>query len=499
MNNESSATPGAEPPFVITVMGDFQNAPDNLSTPPAERSPIDVDRDNFDQVMGRLRPTWRGELGNLPQDHGRVEIELNFCRLEDFDPDRLIDNAEPLRALAALRQALNDPARFEAVTEQVSAWLGTPTAAGATSPVSDDGPATLLEQLLRQRGPGDDRRRPAQPPRDLQLLLHQLVAPHLIKIDTARQGELVAALDRELSGQLRAVLHDPDFQRLEAAWRGLRFLVDSVEGEAGLKVRLLQFSKSELQADLGAAPDDLDATALGRLLLQPAATPGGDAAALLAGVYSFGRTAEDIQLLENLGAVGQRLAAIFVGAVDPQLLDCSSFAELPDAHHLGRAFQQADYRGWNALRATPQARHLALALPPFLLRLPYGPDTVAAESFRFVEQADAGDHGGLLWCNPVFAVAAVVATAFAAEGWSLNPARRVPQLEGLPLYVYRDQGTAVSKPCTEALLNERLLGLLEDNGLLPLVAYRDTDKVTLPCLQTVAQPRSPLGWNRAVG
>jgi type VI secretion system protein ImpC len=142
------------------------------------------------------------------------------------------------------------------------------------------------------------------------------------------------------------------------------------------------------------------------------------------------------------------------------------------------------------------AHWLTLALPRFLLRLPYGTATAPTETFVFEELLNGGDHEQLLWGNPAFVVAAVIAETFAAEGWALDLSQRVHRVERLPLYIYQEAGIARTKPCAEVLLSERGVEALAEAGLVPLVSYRDTDMVALPCIQALAAPRVPLQWNQ---
>ena len=322
-----------------------------------------------------------------------------------------------------------------------------------------------------------------------------MVRPYLIHIDTARQATLLNAIDQALSQQVRSVLHHPAFQQLEAAWRSVRWLVESAETGAQLKIHMVQLTKGELQQDLAASPA-LEASGLARLLLDPASVPGSQSTALLIGNYEFTHTPEDLALLVRLGSIAQRLGAPFVAAASPRVLGYVSFTEMPPAGELVRRFQEASYQRWQGFRQSPEARWVALALPRVLLRLPYGSETEPIESFPFEEQMIGFGHDHLLWGNPAFALAVVIAAAFAVEGWSLDFGTRVHRLEGLPLYVYHEEGTACMKPCAEVLLSERVVQALVEAGLVPLASYRNADSVALPCMQSLAEPRSSLTWTR---
>src|SRR5207249_1423022 len=98
-------------------------------------------------------------------------------------------------------------------------------------------------------------------------------------------------------GQMRAILHHPAFQALEAAWRGLYFFVRRLDTDANLKLHFLDVSKAELAADLGAA-EDLSTTGLYKLLVeQTVNTPGAKPWAVVVGHYTFDQQRPDVELL----------------------------------------------------------------------------------------------------------------------------------------------------------------------------------------------------------
>jgi type VI secretion system protein ImpC len=313
-------------------------------------------------------------------------------------------------------------------------------------------------------------------------------------VDTAKQAVLIDAVDRALSHQLRVVLQDSSFKRLEATWRSMHWLTSNTETGADLNILMVHVTKDELMRDMDdhVSPNE---SGLAHLLLESTSIPGGRVPALLVGNYEFDHSLEDLALLERIGSIAQRLKAPFVAAAGPSLLGLESFNELSSLRDLERRMGDSAHDAWRALRDSPQARWLALALPRVLCRLPYGPETKAAESFKFEETVAGCTHEELLWGNPAFRVAGVVAAAFATNGWSLSFAGGVSRLEGLPLYVYRDLGETVSKPCAEVFISERIVEMLEEAGLVPLVSHRDADVIALPCLQSLGLPRCPLSWS----
>jgi type VI secretion system protein ImpC len=461
-------------PFHIAILGDFTGRENRAQIDPTfvARQPVLIDRDNYDEVLAQFAPELRLPLGG--PDGPRVPIA--FRELDDFHPDRIFDRLKIFQALRETREGLHDPARFEAAAEEVRSWSGIAKPRSPTTQVSRPPARDLLEQALTatesKRGEASaDRGRD-----DFQALLHDIVAPFIEAKPDPQRPELVAQVDAAISGQMRALLHHPDFQALEAAWRAVFFLVRRLTTDANLKVFLLDIAKPELAADLAATY---------KFLIQ--GVPDAQPWAVLAGNYSFDRTDEDLQLLGRMAAVARQAGAPFLAAALPRVLGCDSFADAPDPRDwrpAGSAVQS-----WDALRGLPQASWLGLALPRFLLRLPYGIETDAAEHFAFEEFGLVPRHEDYLWGNAAFACAYLLGEAFSESGWHLRPGE-VREIGGLPLHVYRAGGESSLKPCAEALLTDRAVEAILDRGLMALVSM--SDSVRLVRFQSLAHPAAAL-------
>lgn len=98
-----------ELPFVVGVLGDFSGKPIDALPRVRDRKFVQVDRDNFDQVLAGMKPRLAYQVENkLSEGGGKLGIELNFREIEDFTPDRVVQQVEPLRKLVELRQNLSD-------------------------------------------------------------------------------------------------------------------------------------------------------------------------------------------------------------------------------------------------------------------------------------------------------------------------------------------------------------------------------------------------------
>ena len=211
------------------------------------------------------------------------------------------------------------------------------------------------------------------------------------QIDAVFVDSLLVALDRRLGDQLDELLHHPAVQKLEAAWRGLALVVDSVRFEENIQVELANCSKQALADDFADAPE-IPKSGLYRLAYTGAyATFGGKPYGLICADYEFGPGAEDLGLLRQCAAVAAMAHAPFITNIGPDFFGLQSFADLPRVRDLPAILAGPRYRLWHAFRDTEDARYVGLCLPRFLLRAPYRPDTDPFAPLRFRETVD-DDH-----------------------------------------------------------------------------------------------------------
>ncbi|MBP6003950.1 MAG: type VI secretion system contractile sheath small subunit [Pyrinomonadaceae bacterium] len=98
-----------ELPFVLGVMGDFVGKPEEPLPAFKNRKFVEIDPDNFNQVLAGMAPRLAYTVDNKLQDDGsKMGVELNFTSIEDFEPDRVVQQVEPLRKLVEARQKLAD-------------------------------------------------------------------------------------------------------------------------------------------------------------------------------------------------------------------------------------------------------------------------------------------------------------------------------------------------------------------------------------------------------
>lgn len=304
---------------------------------------------------------------------------------------------------------------------------------------------------------------------------------------------LVAEIDEAMSRQLNLILHAPDFQMLEATWRGLFLLVRASDKDIGAKVRIMDISKRDLRRTLRKFRGNVwDQSPIFRKIYEEEfGQLGGEPFGLLVGDYSFDQSPEDVALLSDIAMTAAAAHAPFVAAAAPSLLRLDDWSEIANPRDLLRIFTTPEYVAWRALREQEDSRYLGLCMPRFLARLPYGAATDPLDAFAFEEDADGADTSNLLWANAAYAFAANVMRAFVLYGWCsrIRGIDRGGLVEGLPVHHHPTaDGDVDRRTVTEVCLSERREAELASCGLIPLVHRKNTGFAAFVSANSLQKP-----------
>ncbi len=484
-------------PFRLLVMGDFSGRASRGALRAAaslvDLRPIQVDRDLIEELPAKL-----GAVISLTLAEGETPLTLRFEELEDFHPDRLFERVAIFQHLRQVRRELRSPTTYTSAAAEVRSWFNEASpqakenAPPPASPVS--APSTSLLDRVLEATPavsGDTDKRSAAGDAGWAQFLTTLVTPHLVAADNPQEEELVVAVDNMISALMRAILHHAAFQALEASWRGLHFLLSRLETNEHVQVFLLDFCKEELVADLLPAAD-LSTTRMYKVLVEKAVeTPGAGPWTTLIGDFYFTGNREDAEVLARLAKICTRAGAPFLAGASAQLVGCDDLAATPDPRDWQPALKGKDQSAWEALRAMPEAAFVGLALPRFLLRLPYGEATDPIDRFSFEEMEGIPAHSSYMWGNPVFACASLLGQAFSRNGWQFQPDEML-EVDRLPLHVFKENGEVTTKPCAEILLTQKAAEQILDQGVMVLLSFKDQDKIRLARFQSIAEPLTRL-------
>jgi type VI secretion system protein ImpC len=302
----------------------------------------------------------------------------------------------------------------------------------------------------------------------------------------------LAQIDRLISVQLNEVIHHPSFQKLEATWRGIKYLMDQSETNDMLKIKVLNASKKDLLRDLQRAPEFDQSALFKKVYEEEFGVFGGAPFAAMVGDYEFGRGPEDLELLEKIGQVASAAHAPFLSAASPQLLNLGDYTQLGAPRDMSKIFDSTEYAKWKSFRQSDDSRYVALTLPHILMRQPYGQETKQIEAFAYEEAVDGRDHSKYLWGNAAFGLAARMTNSFSKSGWcaSIRGVENGGLVEGLTAHNFRtDEGDVALKCPTEVSITDRREKELADQGFVPLVHCKGTDKAAFFSVQTVNKPK----------
>src|SRR5208337_2178168 len=259
---------------------------------------------------------------------------------------------------------------------------GAQTATQAAEAVTTEG-VSFLDQVIG----ATKQTAPDQTTDLVKNLVEQAMAGTVVfdKNLTRTFNRAIDAIDRKLSEQLNAIVHDPKFLKLEGTWRGLNYLVMSSETSTSLKIRLLNASKRDLSRDLQRAVEFDQSQIFKKIYENEFGTPGGEPYAALIGDYEWTQHPDDVETLRLLSNVAASGFSPFVSAAGPGMFGFSDYTELSKPRDLAKIFETAEYMKWRSFRDSEDARFVSLVMPRVIARLPYGANTKPIDEFGYEE------------------------------------------------------------------------------------------------------------------
>ncbi len=457
--------PSGETPFCLGIVGDFSGGGRALGNHQASGlgRPL-LKRITPENVLGLAGLTPEIRVTNLPD--GLPDLAMKFSSLEDFHPDALYQKLDIFRPHREARRGITT-GETTVVADPETRETPEPN-----RPVGDPG-SGLLDAVL-----GETKREMPKAgsdvEEDLDAFLRRVVKPHVIAATPDHSQEL-EELDHLTSTLMSALLHNPEVRKLESLWRSMVFLLSRIEVTTKLRVYLIDVSKQELVADL-LSTDEPAEWGFAHTLLRPLSEHGEELrwAALLS-TFDFGRDPHDVTLLQRLGLLAESGGVPFLGAGDDHLLGSRSLVDQPDPRDWTEPLDPL----WLDLRQRPEADWIALSIPAFLLRTPYGPGGGKTKRFGFVEGVSS--PADLLLGSPCILWGVVLGQEFARAGWDLRisgrhalaqiPMWTTPEGWGSPLRVNFSHSAAAR---------------VQEMGLIPVTNNRNEPGVALPGFASIS-------------
>ena len=402
--------------FRLLILGDFGAA--DLGRP------VLVDRDNIEDILDQWQVSADVPLaGKIP-----------FRTLDDFHPDELYRRLNMFHSLREARERLEDPETYREMAQQ----LFNPPTPEAKMDILE--PASLLDQIVAEADGG----KAADPFTEY---LRKLVAPYTVPKPDPKLPEMLQEVDAAITGNMRAILHHPNFQTVEAAWRALDLVVRAVETGPELKIHIMHLPQNLFRGDTVRAKS-LKETVLHSIL-------GATQWKYVFGAYEFGDSELDVEILGRVALLASHFHTTFISGATP---DFEKWEE-PSA-------------GLAELKRLGEIGHIGMTLPRWIVRMPYGKKSNSIDSFEFEEMEKTSKHEHYCWANPAFACALLVAENRATGEESLN-------IHNLPAHSYKDGGEMVTKPCAEFLMTQKMAEHLTDQGFMPLISMKGQDWIRL--------------------
>jgi pilus assembly protein FimV len=462
--------------FRLAILGDFTGrsvkGEIEVGEALANRKPILLDPDTVEDVIKSF-----GTTLVLPIGKEGAGVEVKLGGLDDLHPDELYENVEIFSALKSLKSQLSNGGTAENAAKSLKAWgeahgrhVAPASAVSGGNTVRADLKLSDFQKLIGDTGGTLAKPSPVDD------LLARIVGPHIRKLPDPNATAMAQAVDDALSGAMRLVLHHPDFQSVEAQWRSIDLIARSIETDDTLEVVLYDISAEEIAADLTQS-DDLSQSGFARLLTEGPMDEetGRGAYSAMVGMYTFEETPPHAQLLGRIARVAAHVDAPFFAAMTP------GFLETPKADRHPLVAKE-----WDTLRAMPEAGHLGLASPRFMLRRPYGAKTEPIYEFDFEEFTQKVGLSGMLWANPVVLIAILLAKSFKENGAHMGLGK-IMSLGDIPYHYVLDRfGDQVALPCTERNLTLDKVETVLGRGYLPVISIKGRDEVRLGSFQSLA-------------
>ncbi len=444
---------------------------DEFGSAAVSQRPLEVHPDNRDDVMQRLQP-------RIDITVGESALKLTFRRLEDFHPDHLIQNLEIFAPFCRIRRELLDPATFEQAASTVKSWPIWQADSAAGDQQSEKGgdqapPAEKMSDIERLLG-RKPMSGPAQAKSIADQLIRDIVGPNTTPQIDPQRDDLVAVVDGAIAGILRTILHHPQFQKLEATWRGLDLLLNRLDTGVSIKLFLLNLSPQSWLDEMNDAAHIMQSAFYRMVIEQTTDTHGAEPWALIVLNHPVSLDEKSIIAFQRSLTLARAAQATVVAAADDTLQKAAS-------HPL-----------WENLRQQPEAAMGGLLYGRFMLRRPYGKTTDAIDSTAFEEIIGSPpEPNAYLWGNPAWIFACLFGQAYEEAGWNLRSSIR-DTLDDIPTHCFKLGDRVEQQHCTFPTLAESDVATLIQLGLMPVFSFRGQELVRIARQQSLAQTPTPL-------
>lgn len=319
-------------PYRILVIADYAGAKEGSIGGPLANEVVPITPQTFDEILAVCKPSVDFTLADPTQPGSAMaEVKLSFDSLRAFHPRAIAERHGPTRQLLDLREGIvgrmtgkiTAPQLTRKVEELAAADAGLKWASESIrwTPTPPAAPGTAADDLLSQLDLGDDEAT-SSPPRPKTGVAAVVSAAagggtSLSGDEASAMRRTLAEIDRRLNQWINVILHAPQVQSLEAAWRSLAFAVSHIEFRKGIQLSVLHSRKDTL----------IDR--LTELLINPVFDAGADCPDLIAVDMQFGNSAPDMDALDGLAQNATSLPAMALAGVGPEFFGLKNCWQMP--------------------------------------------------------------------------------------------------------------------------------------------------------------------------
>jgi len=494
-------------PFRVAILAEFIPREYETGKPDTRIFHHPVDKDNFNEVMARAGMRLEFDIKNpLSDDPKELHIRLPLNVIKAFRPDYIVQAIPELKNLSEIRALLEELgqrklrlAEFKErikrhqllpeLSEKIAVALRPPAKAkkkpkrphappAAKRPTPKDSDA--LDSILEMVEIDDETETKTEARQKVEEALDDFLDTGKAAgevFDRAATKRAVTEVDALLNRAVNAILHFPEFRRVEAVWRGLKFLVDQTDFRKNIRLEIINADKDHLRDVFAKDIYQIEYDAQSEVPL-----------AAVVAAYEFDSLAPDIDLLRDLVQKAAEIPVVVITSLSGSFLGLEKASDLSKSPYLVTLLGSPDYAKYNGLREDPSSRWLALVYNRFLLRYLYGQDGWRVNSFEMRESAAA--ESDLLWGNPVWALASLMTRSYARTGWSTEIAGRRDGgvIENLPVRSYvLPNGEKANLPL-EAPVPDRRIEEFDRCGIIPLLCDINSDTAYILAAPSAHRP-----------
>jgi type VI secretion system protein ImpC len=284
---------------------------------------------------------------------------------------------------------------------------------------------------------------------------------------------LVDRLDKLIDAQINEVLHNDQFQAMEANWTAVDDLCKNTNFKADIQLSLLDVSKEEAGEDLELNFTDITGSEFfKKLYIAEYDQYGGAPYGGIVGLFDFKNTPADMLWLEGMGKVACASHAPFVGNLSPAFFaGCTTMADVAQLRDVEGMLDTPRYSRWNKLRETDVSGYLALTMPRYIVREPYNEETNPAQGIKFTEKVRGDDDSEYLWGPSSMLFARNLVKSFETSGWCqyIRGPKGGGLVSGLPVHPFNVRGEEELRLPVEITIPDFRELELANSGIAPLI------------------------------